>query len=677
MGVQSAATGRTLNRGLTLPVLAIGAASAKMGLEFEGAMTEIRALVGASDKQMAGYREGVLELAKVTPQGPQALAEALYFVTSAGFEGAAAMDVLEASAKAAAAGLGDTTTVADAVTSAVNAYGETNLTAAAATDVLLATVREGKAEPEELAAAIGRVIAPAEAMGVTFGEVGGTVAALTLGGLDAAEAVTGLRGVLGTLLKPSEKAREVLEDAGMSIGGIRRQVDKNGLLPTLQLLRDRFGQNKDALGKLFPNVRALNAFLALTGRNAKKNAEAMKSVRDSLGDTDRAFEKAGEDSTKKFMTAWSNLQVMLIEASPPIIAAFTDIIEFVSMIAEKFNDLSPSTRKMIVGFALVAAAIGPILVSIGALIALIGVLISPVGAVILILAALGLGFVALWTKSERFRELVGSAWAWIQGKAEQFRAWFDGTLRPALENVLTAITEAWRLFGDDIKAVAGAAFNALLAIVRPILNTLKGYVELFLAVLRGDWSAAWSALKGIVRSQLQTAVAVFTAFPKIFFEAAKRVGSRIKDGIGAGIGDLAGWLGGIIRGAVNAVIDMVRGFGIPGFSIDPAGKFGPTISFGGLHPFSGIPHLALGADDFMGGLALVGERGPELVNLPGGTDVYPARQTRAMLDGPNLEGLRIAGTLDLDTGKLDGIVVGHLDERDRTARRRRRQGGGS
>ncbi len=43
-----------------------------------------------------------------------------------------------------------------------------------------------------------------------------------------------------------------------------------------------------------------------------------------------------------------------------------------------------------------------------------------------------------------------------------------------------------------------------------------------------------------------------------------------------------------------------------------------------------IPQLATGARNFAGGLALVGEQGPELVALPRGSDVYTATETRNM-----------------------------------------------
>lgn len=352
--------GGAFTRNLTLPIVGAGIAAGKMSVDFEKSMTDIRALVGASNRQMEGYRRGVLRLARETPQGPKALADALYFVTSSGFEGASALKVLEASAKAAAAGLGDTTAVADAVTSAVNAYGQANLKASEATDILLATVREGKAEPTELAGAIGRVIAPAQAMGVEFREVGGAVAGLSLTGLDAAEAVTALRGILSGMLKPTKQTAEFMKDAGISVADVREQIREKGLLATLQMLRDRFGDNEAALGKLFPNVRALNGFLALTGTNAEKNARVMNGVAKSVGDTNRAFGKASEDASFRFRRAWSQMQARAIIAGGALIPLATSVVDAMGNLATEFGGLSPQGQKAILIVAGVAAAIGPL-----------------------------------------------------------------------------------------------------------------------------------------------------------------------------------------------------------------------------------------------------------------------------------------------------------------------------
>ena len=110
------------------------------------------------------------------------------------------MEVLEASAKGAAVGLGQTKVVADAATSAVNAYGAENLSGSAAVDVLTAAVREGKVEADRLAPAIGKAIPVASAMGIEFHEVAAAIASMTRTGTDARTSAIQLRPVSYTHL---------------------------------------------------------------------------------------------------------------------------------------------------------------------------------------------------------------------------------------------------------------------------------------------------------------------------------------------------------------------------------------------------------------------------------------------------------------------------------------------
>src|SRR5260370_1303885 len=107
---------------LAVGALAVGAISVKMASDFDTSMTKVAALTGASRKEMDYLTKSVLDLAPAVGKSPRELADALYFVESAGFHGRAAMDILTVSSKASAAGLGDTKVVADAVTSAMNAY---------------------------------------------------------------------------------------------------------------------------------------------------------------------------------------------------------------------------------------------------------------------------------------------------------------------------------------------------------------------------------------------------------------------------------------------------------------------------------------------------------------------------------------------------------------------------
>ncbi len=189
LGTSMSSVGKKMTMGLTLPIVAIGAAATKMFMDFDSSMTKITSLVGISKDEVDKMRASVLQLSGQTAKSPQELADALFVVTSAGLRGTAAIDALTAAAKASAAGLGETADIARAVAGSVNAYGEANLSAAKATDIIVATARAGNFETSQFAAALGRVLPFAKQAGASLEEVGGAVALLTRTNGDAAQSV--------------------------------------------------------------------------------------------------------------------------------------------------------------------------------------------------------------------------------------------------------------------------------------------------------------------------------------------------------------------------------------------------------------------------------------------------------------------------------------------------------
>ena len=361
------AAGEKMTRNVTLPVLALGAVGAKLALNFEDAFTDIEALVGASADEIMHMREAVLSLAPAVGKGPQELAEALYFITSSGLEGSAALDALKASATAAAAGLGDTMTIADAVTSAINAYGQANLSASQTTDILTAAVREGKSEPEEFAGSIGRVIPLASKMGVEFGEVAGIMAAMSLNGTNANEAVTQISAMLSTAIKPTKEGAEALKSVGESYASIRKRIREDGLLEAVEHLNKAFDGDIEKTAEVFGNIRALRGILALTGPEAKKYAGIIDRVAQAHGDTAKAAEIALEKPGAKLKKAWAGIQSSLIGLGDVALPTFASIAESVSGAAAAFGKLDESTKRNIVVYGLLLAAVGPVLPVLGKL----------------------------------------------------------------------------------------------------------------------------------------------------------------------------------------------------------------------------------------------------------------------------------------------------------------------
>ena len=113
--------GGNLTRSVTMPILAVGAASAKMALDFEKSMTKINTLVGVSAEEVEKLKKQVLDLSGKTATAPIELAEGLYFLTSAGLSSTDAMEALEQVSKGVASGLGESADLANVAAAAQNA----------------------------------------------------------------------------------------------------------------------------------------------------------------------------------------------------------------------------------------------------------------------------------------------------------------------------------------------------------------------------------------------------------------------------------------------------------------------------------------------------------------------------------------------------------------------------
>lgn len=348
----------------------------KMGMSFDLEMSRIRGLVGASQLQMEQYKRAIIEMGPSLAKSPQELASALYYITSAGFEGAEALDVLKQSAMAATAGLGQTQTVADFATTVVTAYGKGNVDASKAVDVLTAAVRVGKAEATSMADALGRIVPIAAAMGVSIDEVSGAIAVMSKAGLDAFEATTALRGLLATLQKPSNESQEVLRMVGLSVGELRDIIKKpGGTVEALRMLRERFGEAVDLMSAVIPNVRAVTGAWNLLSQKAEDVDEAMRQVRESAGDMKKAFDVAivtpamqAERATQEFKSQMTLLGGTVSETVIPILLrlgqTLGDIYRWV-------NDLHPIVKILGTALGFLAVSVGPVLITFGLLIPLI------------------------------------------------------------------------------------------------------------------------------------------------------------------------------------------------------------------------------------------------------------------------------------------------------------------
>jgi TP901 family phage tail tape measure protein len=357
--------GHTLTRNLTLPIGLAAAAATKYTYDFSQSLNHISALVGVGSKQMDQYRTAILKLSPAVGQGPTQLADALYFITSSGYKGAAALDVLRASAKGAASGLGDTKTIADLVTSAVTVYGQKNLSASHAVDVLTQAVRDGKGEPDQYATALGRLIPIANAMGVSFDQTSAAVASLTLAGFSVDKAVTGMQSVFTNLSKPTTTGAAALQKVGLSYAGIRKEIQDKGLLPALVSMNKAFDGNQVALRQVFSSGKAIVPFLALTGQAAGRTSKVFDDLAHSTGASNKAFATQSKTTAFQVQKAMAQIQTASVSLGSVLLPIFAKVIGVVADAAQAFSKLPSGMQEVAVGAATMAFALGPVLTVIG------------------------------------------------------------------------------------------------------------------------------------------------------------------------------------------------------------------------------------------------------------------------------------------------------------------------
>ena len=215
---------------------------------------------------------------------------------------------------------------------------------------------------------------------------------------------------------------------------------------------------------------------------------------------------------------------------------------------------------------------------------------------------------------ERLNNFLGDLVAKAIPYLERLAAWIRQNwpqVRKVFVDTLNTIRQAWKKWGDEIMAVVRFVFKVMVPIIRARLQTIVQVFKLIGALLRGDWRAAWNAIKGIAKSLLDTIVAVIKGYWTIFSTIGKKLGSALKDGIVAGIKGLASLVKDGVRAALNAAIDALNS--LASFTIHVPGILPGPSSY--TVDFPNIPHVAKGGKVLDSGLAVVHR----------GEDIRPAR----------------------------------------------------
>jgi TP901 family phage tail tape measure protein len=378
-GRQITKTGQSLTKNISVPLLAVGAASIKFASEFGDGMAKVNTIADTAVKSISELSDEVMAVSDNTGKAADELTESLYQAISAGADTADAMDLVETASKAAIGGFTDTTTAVDGLTSVINAYGLKTTDADKIANKFLITQNLGKTTFGQLAGSIGGVISVSATAGVSIDSLLSSLATLTMNGISTDEAVTGVKSALSNIIKPSEQAATVAEQLGLDFSAAALQ--SKGFAGFLADVKEKTGGNIETIAQLFGNVRGLNAVLKLTSdEGLSKMNNIMGEMETNTTALDDAYETMAGTVNNQFKIALNSLKNYGIELGQKlmpiinngIIPAIKSLGEFIGKLIDNFSNLSPFMQDMVTLALAITVAIGPLTTVVGKLLITIG-----------------------------------------------------------------------------------------------------------------------------------------------------------------------------------------------------------------------------------------------------------------------------------------------------------------
>lgn len=409
--------GKALTKVLTLPIVGMGTASVKYGMELEDAVYEVATLPGVlsgtqeqRQQQIRDLTDELIDASNDAHTAATELASATYDAISAGVAPEDAAYWAERAAMAGKAGRSDASTVINGASSIYNAWGAK---ASGGLDHILDSMitaqNLGKTTVGELSSQIGQVSGLAPQLSLSMEEVLSSVAALTAGGLSTSSAITGLRGVLSAVIKPTSEAAEMAKELGIdfSAAGLKAK----GFTGFLAEIASVTEGDSEKLGKLFGSVEGLNAVMMLGTTAADKYHSILAEMTSASGTLDAAFETRVSSRSAQLEGAMNRLKNTGVELAQNLYPAVDAVTSAIGGVADYVGQLDAGTQQTIVNLGLMAAALGPTLTGIGKMITagkmLASVMTGPFGwaaaGVALIGGGLTLAIKAAGAEAEEFR----------------------------------------------------------------------------------------------------------------------------------------------------------------------------------------------------------------------------------------------------------------------------------
>ena len=525
---------------VTAGVTALGTIAVKTGADFDAAMSKVAAVSGATGSEMDALREKAREMGSKTKFSASEAAEAMNYMAMAGWKTNDMLSGIEGIMNLAAASGEDLASTSDIVTDALTAFGLSASDSGHFADILAAASSNANTNVSMMGETFKYAAPVLGSLGYSAEDSAIAIGLMANAGIKSSQAGTALRSAITNLAKPTDTVASAMEQYGISL------TDSSGKMYSLrelmEQLRQKLGglseaEQAQAAASLF-GKEAMSGMLAIINGSPadfEKLSNAIDTCSDTVdgynGTTEKMAAVMQDNLAGQVTILKSQLEELAISFSDILMPTIRSIVSRIQELVDKLNQLDPQTKETIVKIALVAAALGPMLVvlgktissvgtvfsavsklpalfstvqgGIGAITGALGVSLGPLLAIIAAVAALVAAFVHLWKTNDEFKSNIIAIW-------EQIKSTFTG-LTQGITDRLNALGFDFESFTDVLKAAWDRLCNLLAPIFEGVFQNISnifseftgvllGLLDVLIGLFAGDWEQCWDGIKGIFTS---------------------------------------------------------------------------------------------------------------------------------------------------------------------------------
>ncbi len=513
----------------------------ELGQNFTSTMSEVSAISGATGEDFEKLEACAREYGATTVFSASNAAEALKYMSLAGWDADQSTSALGGVLNLAAASGMELGAASDMVTDYLSAFAMEAGDAAYFADLLSYAQSHSNTTAEALGEAYKNCAANLNAAGQDVETVTSLLEGMANQGYKGSEAGTAMAAIMRDITNGMKDGAIKIGETSVAVmdaqGNFRDLTD---ILTEVEAATNGMGdaERAVALSSTFTadSTKGLNLILNegmdnIAGyeeelRGASGSAEEMANImNDNLsGDVaamNSAFEELGlkiydalESKLRAGVQFITNGVIPAIEWLGGHIPEVTIAVSGLGAVIAAMNWGTISSKIAMVKGALVKLA------------AALGGVSLPAIAIITVITAVALAFTNLWKNNEEFRNKITAIWDGIKAKFDEFGQGIVDRLNALgfeFEDITEVMKAVWDGFCEVLAPIFEGVFQQISNILNEALDILTGLFDIFAGIFTGDWDMVWQGVQEVFGAVWDFVVATFENWISTFTSLADTV----------------------------------------------------------------------------------------------------------------------------------------------------------